>query len=213
MRIRTAICVLMVTGAAAWAQLNPGTIIPSVRNKLQGAAKAEEQRSNEALGTVPASARMSVPAGNATRVSERSTAPRKIRKHGSVVQTTHSAAPLTTQTISATTHKIRGKRDPFVSVIRPESPHKGPVCTTGKKCLVVGQMALRGVVRSGNTVIAVVQNREGKTYFLHEKDPVFNGQVVRIHPDSIVFRETVIDRAGRQSARDVVKRIEVAPSA
>jgi len=110
------------------------------------------------------------------------------------------------------THTLTGKRDPFVSVIRMQSP-TGPACATGKKCLVAGQIELKGVVQSESGMIAVVENPQRQTYFLHEKDPVFNGEVLKIEPGEIVLRETVVDRAGRQSTREVVKRVGGKPAA
>jgi Tfp pilus assembly protein PilP len=102
------------------------------------------------------------------------------------------------------------RRDPFVSPIR-EQGRTGPSCTTGKKCLAINAMVLRGVVRSQNGMIAVVESSTRKiSYFLRENDPVFNGFVVRITFDTVVFRENVMDRLGKQSTRDVVMKV-VAP--
>jgi len=61
-------------------------------------------------------------------------------------------------------------------------------------------------------MIAVVANSINKAYFLHENDPVFNGYVVRITGDSVVFKENIVDRIGRQGTREVVKKV-TAPSA
>jgi hypothetical protein len=102
-----------------------------------------------------------------------------------------------------------GKRDPFVS---PISKSTGPVvpasnCSTGKRCLVIDQLVLRGVVRTATGMIAVVANSLNKAYFLHENDPVFNGYVVRITGDSVVFKENTVDRIGHQGTREVVKRV------
>ena len=46
-----------------------------------------------------------------------------------------------------------------------------------------------------------------KAYFLRENDPVFNGYVVKITGDSVVFQETVQDKLGKPFTREVVKRI------
>ena len=46
-----------------------------------------------------------------------------------------------------------------------------------------------------------------KAYFLRENDPVFNGYVVRITGDSIIFKETVQDRLGKPLTREVTKKI------
>ena len=99
---------------------------------------------------------------------------------------------------------MNGKRDPFFS---PVVQQQGSGCSTGKKCLEINAINLRGVVKSDNGFIAVVTNNIGKAYFLHENDPVFNGYVVKITGDSIVFEETVQDKLGKTSTHEVVKRI------
>jgi hypothetical protein len=100
---------------------------------------------------------------------------------------------------------MSGKRDPFFSPIVQEPSGSG--CSTGKKCLDIGQINLRGVVKSEAGFIAVVTNGLNKAYFLRENDPVFNGYVVRITGDTVVFQETVQDKLGKPLQREVVKRI------
>ena len=48
-------------------------------------------------------------------------------------------------------------------------------------------MTLRGIVRSQGGMIAVVENPQHKTYFLREKDPIFNGFVTRITGDDVTI--------------------------
>jgi hypothetical protein len=100
---------------------------------------------------------------------------------------------------------MTGKRDPFFSPVVQQPTGSG--CASGKKCLEIGQINLRGVVKSENGFIAVVTNSLNKAYFLHENDPVFNGYVVRITGDAVVFQETVQDKLGKPFTREVVKRI------
>ena len=99
---------------------------------------------------------------------------------------------------------MNGKRDPFFS---PVVQQGGSGCSTGKKCLEINAINVRGVVKSDNGFIAVVTNNIGKAYFLRENDPVFNGYVVRITGDSVVFEETVQDKLGKTSTHEVVKKI------
>jgi len=99
---------------------------------------------------------------------------------------------------------MNGKRDPFFS---PVVQQQGSGCSTGKKCLEINAINLRGVVKSDSGFIAVVTNNLGKAYFLRENDPVFNGYVVKITGDSVVFQETVQDKLGKTSTHEVVKRI------
>ena len=100
---------------------------------------------------------------------------------------------------------MNGKRDPFFSPVVQQPNGSG--CSTGKKCLDIGQINLRGVVKAESGFIAVVTNSLNKAYFLHENDPVFNGYVLKITGDSVVFQETVQDKLGKPLTREVVKRI------
>jgi AMIN domain len=104
---------------------------------------------------------------------------------------------------------MTGSRDPFFSPVRQEPSGSG--CSTGKKCLEIGQINVRGIVKSEAGFIAVVTNSMNKAYFLHENDPVFNGYVMRITEDSVVFQETYQDKLGKPVTREVTKRV-VAPA-
>jgi hypothetical protein len=102
-------------------------------------------------------------------------------------------------------NSANGRRDPFISPVVSRAGGSG--CSTGKKCLEIGAINLRGVVHGESGFIAVVSNSLNKAYFLRENDPVFNGYVVKITGDSIVFQETVQDRLGKPFTREVVKKI------
>jgi hypothetical protein len=102
-------------------------------------------------------------------------------------------------------YNANGRRDPFISPVVSHAGGSG--CSTGKKCLEIGAINLRGVVHAESGFIAVVSNNLNKAYFLRENDPVFNGYVMKITGDSIVFQETLQDRLGRTFTREVVKKI------
>ncbi|HET9181166.1 MAG TPA: hypothetical protein VFP59_03455 [Candidatus Angelobacter sp.] len=102
-----------------------------------------------------------------------------------------------------------GRRDPFVSPIRSAgSITPTPNCTTGKRCLAIPELVLQGTVRDiSGKMMAVVSTSSRRTYTLRENDQVFNGSVEKITSDSIIFREYVKDALGRESAREVVKKM------
>lgn len=115
-----------------------------------------------------------------------------------------AAAPATgMETASANTHK----RDPFVNPIQAVREGKAGACSGGKRCLAVNEVVLRGIVKSVNGMIAVVENSAQRTYFLRENDPIYNGFVKSITPDSVVFREHYTDNLGHDAQRDVVKTV------
>jgi hypothetical protein len=101
---------------------------------------------------------------------------------------------------------LTGRRDPFISPVVNRSM-VGSGCSTGKRCLTIDQINLKGVVKADAGMIAVVVNAMNKAYFLRENDPVFNGYVVRITGDSIIFKETLQDKLGKAFTREVTKKI------
>jgi Tfp pilus assembly protein PilP len=101
---------------------------------------------------------------------------------------------------------LTSRRDPFVSPVVNRSM-LGSGCSSGKRCLAIDQINLKGIVKADSGMIAVVVNSLDKAYFLRENDPVFNGFVVKITGDSIIFKETVQDRLGKPLTREVTKKI------
>ena len=189
----------------------PAKVAPVAAAKAAPAPKAAVATASTAkaapaakVAEVKAPAKAAVPAA----------APKQDAKAAAAAKTvTTAAAPVASAAKPAEPAKpkaeekkwaMNGKRDPFFS---PVVQQQGSGCSTGKKCLEINAIALRGVVKSDNGFIAVVTNNIGKAYFLHENDPVFNGYVVKITGDSIVFEETVQDKLGKTSTHEVVKRI------
>jgi hypothetical protein len=219
------------------AAAKPGTIAPTTTSKVTVAAvpaptakigpapKAEAPKVASANATAPklvagslapkvAVAAVSVPAAKAVSAAS-AVAPKATSKP--VVANTKIAA----QAAPASEIKkveapkapvaepkkwaMTGKRDPFFSPVVQQNSGSG--CSTGKKCLEIGQINVRGVVKAESGFIAVVTNSLNKAYFLHENDPVFNGFVVKITGDSVVFQETMQDKLGKPFTREVTKRI------
>lgn len=119
------------------------------------------------------------------------------------------AAPKAATTAAATSGK--GKRDPFISPVVARMGGLTSPCATGKRCLVIDQLKLEGVVKTVNGWIAVVGNPANKVYYLRANDALFDGYVERIDGNSVVFKQSAVDVLGKQVQREVVKRI--APSA
>jgi Tfp pilus assembly protein PilP len=179
MKLSKVATILPVLAGLAWGQAQSGIAVKT--NAVKAAAAANQAVSNAALANPATSTATSAIVKTAVKPE-----PPALKPDAKI--------------------SARNKRDPFLSPIVNVAAN--PQCAGGgKKCLFVDQIVLRGVVRSPDGMIAVVENSAAKAYFLHENDPVFNGYVMKITGDSIVFRETVTDRIGRKSKRDVVKRV------
>ncbi len=89
-------------------------------------------------------------------------------------------------------YDAKGRRDPFTVVERPE----------GTGGLSVASAKLTGIVR-GRQTLALVETQDGIGYILKTGDTLFDGRVVEIGSDSIVFTVTV--RPGSTSNRVVLR--------
>lgn len=114
--------------------------------------------------------------------------------------------PVSVAADGTTSASRKGRRDPFVSPVSDRVKSVGG-CSIGKKCLVPDQIQLQGVVKGPNGMIALIVNSAQKAYFMRENDPVFNGYVVKITSDSIIFKETTSDRLGKPVTREIVKKV------
>lgn len=108
-------------------------------------------------------------------------------------------------------------RDPFkippvvpeVNLQPGEIVISGPL-PPGSRGLIIGQLKLEGIVRQGKEnpkMIAVLANPANRAFFLHENDPLYNGVITKITPDSVYFREDVKDAEGKTSSREVIKKL------
>jgi hypothetical protein len=119
------------------------------------------------------------------------------------------AVPAAAQPVATKAKMNPGKRDPFISPIAAAALRGGPAsnCTTGKRCLVVDQIALKGIVQMKEGNFALVENAAKRPYVLRENDSLFNGTVVKITGDSVMFKETGSDILGRPTTKEVVKKV------
>jgi len=221
MKLTTGILFLGMVAGTAWGQ-NPD-VIENTRNTMKAVQQKKAMDSDAAL-----SASQGSPANPAAPASSQPTA----SKHASAKPA--SSKPVALKVKSPAGHKksqpkqqiavenqkkpaegkteapkhinLAGRRDPFVSPVVNRSM-LGSGCSSGKRCLTIDQINLKGVVKADTGMIAVVVNTLNKAYFLRENDPVFNGYVVRITGDSIIFKETVQDRLGKSFTREVTKKI------
>ena len=142
------------------------------------------------------------PAKSAPAAKPKASAPAKAKKMKPAAKV---AAP--TSAAASRPAGPSGKRDPFLSLAVVRAQQIGANCGTGKRCLVIDQIDLKGVVKTPRGMIAMVENTAKKAYFLRENDPVFNGYVLKITGDSVIFKENTTDNQGRTQTRDVVKRV------
>lgn len=214
MKLTTAIVVLGMAAGTAWAQ-NVDEI-QNARDTMKAVQQKKAIDSNAALAATQgqaakpastASANAAVAGKPAAKQAKPKAAGSKAQKpKETVVVENNAAAAAPAKEEKPKTINLTGRRDPFVSPVVSQSM-VGSGCSTGKRCLAVDQITLKGVVKADTGMIAVVVNAMEKAYFLRENDPIFNGYVVRITGDSVVFKESIRDRLGKPLTREVTKKI------
>ena len=68
-------------------------------------------------------------------------------------------------------------------------------------------MAVQGVVKTRAGLVAMINGPDNKSYLVKIGDKVLDGEIIRITPNSIVFRQEVNDPTRIERFREVVKEI------
>jgi Tfp pilus assembly protein PilP len=215
MKLTTGIVFLGMVAGTAWGQ-NPNAI-NNTRDTLKTVQHQPAVNSKSALApsqgvaanpALPASgpARHSAKAASAVPAKAKPVAGHKKSQPKQQIAVENQKQPAKAKAEAPKQINLSSRRDPFVSPVVNRSM-MGSGCSVGKRCLSIEQINLKGVVKADSGMIAVVVNSLNKAYFLRENDPVFNGYVVKITGDSIIFKETIQDRLGKAMTREVTKKI------
>jgi hypothetical protein len=198
MKISTLILAIWLA-ANAWAQAPPPKPDGGVVSTLPK-APAPPASGKTANSAGPRNAKRK-PAGSSARPPASSSARRHGRRHEAAQRfPAHKTAAANGRPAR------KGERDPFVSPI-VERARAGENCTgSGRKCLLVGDIGLQGIVRYSSGYIAVVAGGT-HTYFLRENDPLADGDVVRITKDAITMRLRSTDILGRPVVHEVTRKL------
>jgi Tfp pilus assembly protein PilP len=127
-------------------------------------------------------------------------------------QTTAGTGSLPSQATVMTTYKYeaKGRRDPFRSldVVTTIQATSAPIVRPpGIKGQLVSEINLVGIVKSQGAYLAMATGFRGKTYFIHPDDELYDGKVVKIRSDAVVFNQILTDSQGKKLSQQVVKKL------
>jgi type IV pilus assembly protein PilP len=102
----------------------------------------------------------------------------------------------------------QGRRDPFQSLIGPAPKLQPGQRPPGPPGFLIDEIKLQGVVKTRQQgLVAMVNGPDNKGYLVKVGDKVLDGEVIRITPSSIVFRQEVNDPTRIERFREVVKEL------
>jgi type IV pilus assembly protein PilP len=102
----------------------------------------------------------------------------------------------------------QGRRDPFVSLLKPVSADQGvKTRRPGMEGFLIQEVALKGIVRTPKGYTAMLLGTDGKSYFVQEGQRLFDGAVTRIDATAVTFRQEITDPLSTVKSRDVKKTL------
>ncbi len=111
----------------------------------------------------------------------------------------------------------QSRRDPFVSLLRPVGPDRGPKTRKpGMEGFLIQEIALKGIVKTkgGGTgpaqsagFIALFQGADGKSYFVTTGQRLYDGASTAVDATSVTFRQEVADPLSPVKTREVRKSL------
>ena len=90
-------------------------------------------------------------------------------------------------------YDARGRRDPFISlalglnILPPEER------MPGLGGMLIQEVSLRGIVRTSEGYIAMIQGTDNKSYFAREGERMYDGTIEVIDSEKVVFRQEIND--------------------
>jgi len=106
------------------------------------------------------------------------------------------------------TYNPSGRRDPFVSLLKPvegvagQKQHK-----PGMEGFLIQECALKGIVKTKEAYIAMILGPDGKSYFVNVGQRLFDGAITAMDQTSVTFRQEVTDPLSPVRVRDVKKSL------
>lgn len=99
----------------------------------------------------------------------------------------------------------QGRRDPFRSLVGPAPKLEDGKRPPGVPGFLIDEIKLTGVVRTKQGIAGVISGPDNKGYLIRVGEKVLDGEVIRITPSSVVFRQEVNDPTRIERYREVVK--------
>jgi hypothetical protein len=201
--LRSASVIVLLAAAAAWAALAQG---PAQTRTTQTQTKTTQTKTTQS----PPSAQPSQPAkpgdkpGSAQTTGPATSAGPDL---GDIDQILEGEEEVLSG--SGFSYDPGNRRDPFKSLLagpdRPEFRGQRPEGIAG---LLIDEIDLTGVFRTSKGYVAqVVAANQKKSYLLKDGDQLYDGDVVSINRNEVVFKQVVQDPTALKPFREVVKSL------
>lgn len=109
----------------------------------------------------------------------------------------------------AYTYDPAGRRDPFRSLlVRPEDRARG-ARPPGIAGMSIDDIVVNGIWRVRSGFVAQVRATDNKSYLIRAGDLLYDGEVTRVGPNEVVFRQNISDPQSVKPFRELTKQLNV----
>jgi Tfp pilus assembly protein PilP len=100
-----------------------------------------------------------------------------------------------------------GRRDPFRSLLVREQNRGGVQRPPGIAGISIDDLVVHGIWKTKAGYVAQIRATDNKSYLIRAGDLLYDGEVVRVGPNEIVFRQNINDPQSVKPFREVTKQL------
>jgi hypothetical protein len=104
-------------------------------------------------------------------------------------------------------YEAQGRRDPFVSLALGVNILPPDVRPPGLAGMLIQEVSLRGIVKTVDGYIAMIQGTDNKSYFAKEGERLYDGNIQSIDDARVVFRQEINDPLRIEKFQQVEKTL------
>jgi Tfp pilus assembly protein PilP len=104
-------------------------------------------------------------------------------------------------------YESKGRRDPFVSLALGVNVLPPDVRPPGLAGMLIQEVSLRGIVKTTDGYIAMIQGTDNKSYFARQGERLYDGNIQSIDDAKVVFRQEINDPLRIEKFQQVEKSL------
>lgn len=105
------------------------------------------------------------------------------------------------------TYDAAGRRDPFRSLLIRAENRGGAQRPPGIAGIAIDDLQLQGIWKTRAGYVAQIRGTDNKSYLIRAGDLLYDGEVTRIGPNEVSFRQNLNDPQSVKPFRDVTKQL------
>lgn len=105
------------------------------------------------------------------------------------------------------TYDPAGRRDPFRSLLVREQSRGGAERPPGIAGIAIDDLVVHGIWKTRAGFVAQIRATDNKSYLIRAGDLLYDGEVTRVGPNEVSFRQNLNDPQSVKPFREVTKQL------